>query len=179
MSKVGPDQLGDESYPAMGMGQAAELLGAQPAFLRSLDAAKVLNRADRSVAIAVTHAVSSGWPPGSGNFRSGPDLGRGTSQRDPARTAQSGASADRRARTAPRRARMGAPTSALLAAHSPRPGRAGGWNPKLNPALEDTSSLSGDILLHILSVWFQVTARCHRVRDVGGDASKRRHCSAL
>ena len=45
---MGVDQLGDESYPAMGMGQAAELLGAQPAFLRSLDAAKVF-QSGRSV----------------------------------------------------------------------------------------------------------------------------------
>lgn len=35
-------RLDDEDYPAVAMGQAAELLGVQPAFLRSLDAAGVL-----------------------------------------------------------------------------------------------------------------------------------------
>jgi MerR family transcriptional regulator/heat shock protein HspR len=39
---VGVDRLDDEDYPAMTMGQAAELLEVQPAFLRSLDAAGVL-----------------------------------------------------------------------------------------------------------------------------------------
>jgi len=39
---VGVDRLDDEDYPALSMGQAAELLGVQPAFLRSLDAAEVL-----------------------------------------------------------------------------------------------------------------------------------------
>jgi MerR family transcriptional regulator, heat shock protein HspR len=38
----GVDRLDDEDYPAMTMGQAAELLEVQPAFLRSLDAAGVL-----------------------------------------------------------------------------------------------------------------------------------------
>lgn len=33
----------DEDYPALTMGQAAELLGVQPAFLRSLDAAEVMS----------------------------------------------------------------------------------------------------------------------------------------
>jgi MerR family transcriptional regulator/heat shock protein HspR len=33
----------DEDYPALTMGQAAELLGVQPAFLRSLDAADVMS----------------------------------------------------------------------------------------------------------------------------------------
>jgi MerR family transcriptional regulator, heat shock protein HspR len=41
-SQVGVDRLDDEDYPAMTMGQAAELLEVQPAFLRSLDAAGVL-----------------------------------------------------------------------------------------------------------------------------------------
>jgi MerR family transcriptional regulator/heat shock protein HspR len=40
---VGVGRLDDEDYPAVTMGQAAELLGVQPAFLRSLDAADVLN----------------------------------------------------------------------------------------------------------------------------------------
>jgi MerR family transcriptional regulator/heat shock protein HspR len=35
-------RLDDEDYPAVTMGQAAELLNVQPAFLRSLDAAGVL-----------------------------------------------------------------------------------------------------------------------------------------
>jgi DNA-binding transcriptional MerR regulator len=38
----GVSQLDDEDYPAVTMGQAAELLDVQPAFLRSLDAAGVL-----------------------------------------------------------------------------------------------------------------------------------------
>ncbi|MFR9800978.1 MerR family transcriptional regulator [Pseudonocardia sp. RS010] len=36
-------RLDDEDYPAVPMGQAAELLGVQPAFLRSLDSAGVLH----------------------------------------------------------------------------------------------------------------------------------------
>jgi MerR family transcriptional regulator, heat shock protein HspR len=39
---MGVSQLDDEDYPAVTMGQAAELLDVQPAFLRSLDAAGVL-----------------------------------------------------------------------------------------------------------------------------------------
>ena len=39
---VGLGRLDDEDYPMMTMGQAAELLDVQPAFLRSLDAAGVL-----------------------------------------------------------------------------------------------------------------------------------------
>ena len=39
---MGVDRLDDEDYPAVTMGQAAELLEVQPAFLRSLDAAGVL-----------------------------------------------------------------------------------------------------------------------------------------
>lgn len=39
---MGVGRLDDEDYPAMTMGQAAELLDVQPAFLRSLDAAGVL-----------------------------------------------------------------------------------------------------------------------------------------
>ena len=38
----GVSRLNDEDYPAVTMGQAAELLEVQPAFLRSLDAAGVL-----------------------------------------------------------------------------------------------------------------------------------------
>ena len=40
---MGVSRLDDQDYPAVTMGQAAELLGVQPAFLRSLDAADVLN----------------------------------------------------------------------------------------------------------------------------------------
>jgi DNA-binding transcriptional MerR regulator len=39
---MGVGRLDDEDYPAVAMGQAAELLEVQPAFLRSLDAADVL-----------------------------------------------------------------------------------------------------------------------------------------
>ncbi|WP_297647873.1 MerR family transcriptional regulator [Pseudonocardia sp.] len=39
---MGVERLDDEDYPAVTMGQAAELLDVQPAFLRSLDAAGVL-----------------------------------------------------------------------------------------------------------------------------------------
>ncbi len=39
---AGLSRLDDEDYPMMTMGQAAELLDVQPAFLRSLDAAGVL-----------------------------------------------------------------------------------------------------------------------------------------
>lgn len=39
---MGVSRLDDEDYPAVTMGQAAELLGVQPAFLRRLDAAGVL-----------------------------------------------------------------------------------------------------------------------------------------
>jgi MerR family transcriptional regulator, heat shock protein HspR len=37
-----PGELHDEDYPAYTMGRAAELLGVQPAFLRSLDASGLL-----------------------------------------------------------------------------------------------------------------------------------------
>ena len=40
---MGLGQLDDDDYPAVTRGQAAELLEVQPAFLRSLDAAGVLN----------------------------------------------------------------------------------------------------------------------------------------
>jgi DNA-binding transcriptional MerR regulator len=39
---VSLSRLDDEDYPAVAMGQAAELLEVQPAFLRSLDAAGVV-----------------------------------------------------------------------------------------------------------------------------------------
>ncbi|MBO0848206.1 MAG: MerR family transcriptional regulator [Pseudonocardia sp.] len=44
---MGVSRLDDRDYPMVTMGQAAELLGVQPAFLRSLDAADVL-RPERS-----------------------------------------------------------------------------------------------------------------------------------
>ncbi|GEL24821.1 hypothetical protein PSU4_37750 [Pseudonocardia sulfidoxydans NBRC 16205] len=40
---TGLEQLDDEDYPSVSMGQAAELLDVQPAFLRSLDTAGVLH----------------------------------------------------------------------------------------------------------------------------------------
>lgn len=40
---MGLSRLDDEDYPAVAMGQAAELLEVQPAFLRSLDAAGVVS----------------------------------------------------------------------------------------------------------------------------------------
>lgn len=42
---MGVNRLDDADYPAVTMGQAAELLDVQPAFLRSLDAADVLRPA--------------------------------------------------------------------------------------------------------------------------------------
>jgi MerR family transcriptional regulator/heat shock protein HspR len=39
---VGLEQLDDQDYPALTVGKAAELLGVQPAFLRSLDNAGVV-----------------------------------------------------------------------------------------------------------------------------------------
>ncbi len=47
MASRGLGRLDDEDYPAVAMGQAAELLEVQPAFLRSLDAAGVV-RPERS-----------------------------------------------------------------------------------------------------------------------------------
>jgi DNA-binding transcriptional MerR regulator len=44
---MGLDQLDDLDYPALTVGKAAELLGVQPAFLRSLDSAGVV-RPERS-----------------------------------------------------------------------------------------------------------------------------------
>ncbi|MBC3193185.1 MerR family transcriptional regulator [Pseudonocardia sp. C8] len=40
---MGLDRLDDPDYPAMAMGQAAHLLDVEPAFLRSLDNAGVVN----------------------------------------------------------------------------------------------------------------------------------------
>ena len=38
----GPDTFDDDDYPAYTMGRAAEMLGVTPAFLRSLDTAKLI-----------------------------------------------------------------------------------------------------------------------------------------
>jgi DNA-binding transcriptional MerR regulator len=43
--RVGLNRLDDEDYPAVTMGQAAELLDVQPAFLRSLDVGNVVTPA--------------------------------------------------------------------------------------------------------------------------------------
>jgi MerR family transcriptional regulator, heat shock protein HspR len=43
VDSVGLNRLDDHDYPAVTMGQAAELLGVRQAFLRSLDAADVLH----------------------------------------------------------------------------------------------------------------------------------------
>jgi len=45
VTRVGVNRLDDQDYPAVTMGQAAELLDVQPAFLRSLDAADVVRPA--------------------------------------------------------------------------------------------------------------------------------------
>jgi MerR family transcriptional regulator/heat shock protein HspR len=42
---MGLNRLDDEDYPAVTMGQAAELLDVQPAFLRSLDVGNVITPA--------------------------------------------------------------------------------------------------------------------------------------
>ena len=42
MDDAGIDRLDDEDFPAVTMGQAVQLLGVRPAFLRSLDAAGVV-----------------------------------------------------------------------------------------------------------------------------------------
>jgi MerR family transcriptional regulator, heat shock protein HspR len=42
VGEVGIGRLDDQDFPAVTMGQAAQLLGVRPAFLRSLDAAGVL-----------------------------------------------------------------------------------------------------------------------------------------
>ena len=47
---MGVSRLDDQDYPAFTMGQAAEVLDVQPAFLRSLDAAGVLRPHRSSVA---------------------------------------------------------------------------------------------------------------------------------
>jgi MerR family transcriptional regulator/heat shock protein HspR len=68
------DKLDDQNYPAYTMGLAAELLGVQPAFLRSLDAAGLLtpgrsaggqrrySRADLALAIRVRELLDQNMP---------------------------------------------------------------------------------------------------------------------
>jgi MerR family transcriptional regulator/heat shock protein HspR len=68
------DKLDDQDYPAYTMGLAAELLGVQPAFLRSLDAAGLLSpgrsaggqrrysRADLTLALQVRELLDQNMP---------------------------------------------------------------------------------------------------------------------
>lgn len=68
------DKLDDQDYPAYTMGMAADLLGVQPAFLRSLDAAGLLNpgrsaggqrrysRAELTLAIRVRELLDQNMP---------------------------------------------------------------------------------------------------------------------
>ena len=42
-SNTGPTNFDDEDYPAYTMGRAAEMIGATPGFLRSLDEAKLIS----------------------------------------------------------------------------------------------------------------------------------------
>lgn len=68
------DKLEDEDYPAYTMGRAADLLGVQPAFLRSLDAAGLLtpdrsaggqrrySRAELTLAIRVRELIDQNMP---------------------------------------------------------------------------------------------------------------------
>ena len=68
------DKLEDQDYPAYTMGLAADLLGVQPAFLRSLDAAGLLtpgrsaggqrrySRADLALAIRVRELLDENMP---------------------------------------------------------------------------------------------------------------------
>lgn len=69
-----PHKFDDEDYPAYTMGRAADLLGVQPAFLRSLDAAGLLSpnrsaggqrrysRAELSVATRVRELLDENMP---------------------------------------------------------------------------------------------------------------------
>jgi DNA-binding transcriptional MerR regulator len=68
------DKLDDQDYPVYTMGLAAELLGVQPAFLRSLDAAGLLtpgrsaggqrrySRSELTLALHVRELVSQNMP---------------------------------------------------------------------------------------------------------------------
>ncbi|CAG7633423.1 hypothetical protein [Rhodococcus opacus] len=57
----------DEDYPAYSMGHAAEILGVTRAFLRSLDAAKLLTPAAPRAVTVATPATSSDLPPAPAN----------------------------------------------------------------------------------------------------------------
>ena len=71
------ERLDDEDFPALTMGQATELLGVQPSFLRSLDAADVLHpyrstgghrrysRRQLALAVRLRELTGDGhpWPP--------------------------------------------------------------------------------------------------------------------
>jgi MerR family transcriptional regulator/heat shock protein HspR len=73
-SQSTPHKLDDEDYPAYTMGLAADLLGVQPAFLRSLDAAGLLtpnrsaggqrrySRAELTVATRVRELLDENMP---------------------------------------------------------------------------------------------------------------------
>ena len=61
------DALDDPDYPAYTTGRAAEVLGVQQAFLRSLDAAARCGRSGPRAGAAGTAAASSPSPPGPGN----------------------------------------------------------------------------------------------------------------
>jgi hypothetical protein len=63
---MGLGQL-DDDYPAITMGQAAELLEVQPAFLRSLDAAGYSNHSAQAVDTGATPGANFSWPPGCGS----------------------------------------------------------------------------------------------------------------
>lgn len=64
---AGVGRLDDEDYPGFTMGQAAELLEVQQAFLRSLDAAGGAHTAAfRWVATVATRGASWSSPPGCG-----------------------------------------------------------------------------------------------------------------
>lgn len=70
----GPSKLDDDDYPAYTTGLAADLLGVQPAFLRSLDAAGLLtpnrsaggqrrySRAELSLALRVRELLDVNMP---------------------------------------------------------------------------------------------------------------------
>lgn len=59
----------DQDYPAITMGQATQLLGVRSSFLRSLDAAGVLQpqRSGQGVGTAATPGVSGSSRPGCGS----------------------------------------------------------------------------------------------------------------
>ena len=60
-------KMDDEDYPAYSMGSAAQILATTPAFLRSLDEARLLTPQRSGVDIAATRATNCGSPPGCGS----------------------------------------------------------------------------------------------------------------